>query len=256
MPKKIYTYSMASVGSKELAEGLGISRIKHERSRVSGSPELTIINWGASEIPPQLIAGGTRILNHPSHVARMTNKELAFNLFADNDVRIPKHTSSADEARRWVGQGKTVFARTVLSGHSGNGIVIMGPDHPENIEVRARLYTEYVKKKDEYRIHICNGRVIDQQRKGLREEFRGHADVNYMIRNLANGFVFVRNEIRVPQDVLDQALLAMRVSQLDFGAVDVIWNEQQQRAYVLEINTAPGLQGSTIQSYVNALREF
>jgi glutathione synthase/RimK-type ligase-like ATP-grasp enzyme len=42
----------------------------------------------------------------------------------------------------------------------------------------------------------------------------------------------------------------MLASGLDFGAVDVIWNERQQRAYVLEINSAPGLEGTTIDDYV------
>ena len=36
---------------------------------------------------------------------------------------------------------------------------------------------------------------------------------------------------------------------LDFGAVDVIWNEHESKAYVLEINTAPGLEGSTVEDY-------
>jgi D-alanine-D-alanine ligase-like ATP-grasp enzyme len=36
---------------------------------------------------------------------------------------------------------------------------------------------------------------------------------------------------------------------LDFGAVDVIWNAQKEKPYVLEINTAPGLEGQTIADY-------
>ena len=43
---------------------------------------------------------------------------------------------------------------------------------------------------------------------------------------------------------------------VDFGAVDVVWNQQNGQAYVLEINTAPGLAGQTITSYANAFRRF
>jgi D-alanine-D-alanine ligase-like ATP-grasp enzyme len=42
---------------------------------------------------------------------------------------------------------------------------------------------------------------------------------------------------------------------LDFGAVDVIWNEKQQRAYVLEVNTAPGLEGQTVDDYARGIKE-
>ena len=43
---------------------------------------------------------------------------------------------------------------------------------------------------------------------------------------------------------------------LDFGAVDVIYNGHSNRAYVLEINTAPGLTGTTLDNYAAALRNL
>jgi D-alanine-D-alanine ligase-like ATP-grasp enzyme len=42
---------------------------------------------------------------------------------------------------------------------------------------------------------------------------------------------------------------------LDFGAVDVIYNRAQDKAYVLEVNTAPGLEGSTLDNYVEAIQK-
>jgi D-alanine-D-alanine ligase-like ATP-grasp enzyme len=75
------------------------------------------------------------------------------------------------------------------------------------------------------------------------------------VRNLANGFVFQRNGIEVPEVVRQVArdtLLA--VEGLTFGAVDVIFNERANRAYALEINTAPGLEGTTVDDYVTFFR--
>jgi D-alanine-D-alanine ligase-like ATP-grasp enzyme len=43
---------------------------------------------------------------------------------------------------------------------------------------------------------------------------------------------------------------------LDFGAIDIIYNESRDQAYVLEVNTAPGLTGQTIQSYADAFRHL
>ena len=70
-----------------------------------------------------------------------------------------------------------------------------------------------------------------------------------------NGFIFARNEIQIPEDVTVQATKAFEITGLDFGAVDVIYNERQSAAYVLEINTAPGLEGTTDTDYAQMLRE-
>jgi hypothetical protein len=40
--------------------------------------------------------------------------------------------------------------------------------------------------------------------------------------------------------------------ELDFGAVDLIWNENQNVVYVLEVNTAPGMEGTTLENYCDA----
>ena len=59
-----------------------------------------------------------------------------------------------------------------------------------------------------------------------------------------------------PQQVLDQAKLAVKATGLDFGAVDIIWNNLQEKAYVLEINTAPGLEGQSVETYKKFLNEL
>ncbi|MNY63636.1 hypothetical protein D3C86_2006230 [compost metagenome] len=49
-------------------------------------------------------------------------------------------------------------------------------------------------------------------------------------------------------------MLAVNAIGLTFGAVDVIWNEYRHQAYVLEVNTAPGLTGTTLEKYAEAFR--
>jgi D-alanine-D-alanine ligase-like ATP-grasp enzyme len=53
-----------------------------------------------------------------------------------------------------------------------------------------------------------------------------------------------------------QALLAIEACGLDFGAVDIIFNERKQTAFVLEVNTAPGLTGQTVAGYVERFKEI
>jgi D-alanine-D-alanine ligase-like ATP-grasp enzyme len=43
---------------------------------------------------------------------------------------------------------------------------------------------------------------------------------------------------------------------LDFGAADVLFNARRNQAYVLEVNTAPGLEGQTVNDYAEAFKEM
>jgi D-alanine-D-alanine ligase-like ATP-grasp enzyme len=143
------------------------------------------------------------------------------------------------------------MCRTLLQANSGKGIVVA--EKAADV-VRAPLYTKYVKKKDEYRIHVLRKpgkepEVISVQRKAKRHDAE---DVDFKIRNLANGFVFVREGVVPPDDVNRQAIEAIKTTGLAFGAVDVIWNEHLGQAFVLEVNTAPGLEGQTVEDYANA----
>ena len=251
----LFAYSQASAGAKELAEALDISRLRHRGGKFVGSPNKLVLNWGATEDKIPENVRSCRFLNKPEDVAKAVNKDQTFRIFHEKEVPHPEWTTSLEDATRWLQAGAMVFARTQLRAHSGRGIVIMDPEFQDNWQTRAPLYVKYVPKKDEYRVHVVNGRVVDFQRKGLKEEFRGQPDVNFKIRNLANGFVYVRNDGHViPEICKDVALKAVGALGLDFGAADIIYNERSNRAYCLEVNTAPGLMGTTVTNYANAIR--
>jgi glutathione synthase/RimK-type ligase-like ATP-grasp enzyme len=75
-----------------------------------------------------------------------------------------------------------------------------------------------------------------------------------MVRNHVNGWVFCTQNVGIPDKALDYAVMAVAACGLDFGAVDIIWNESRQEAYVLEVNTAPGIEGSTLNLYAEVLK--
>lgn len=169
--------------------------------------------------------------------------------------RTPEYTTDFHKARLWLASGFTVVERHVLNGHSGEGIRLVEPEAGEEI-TRAPLYVKYVPKKQEYRVHVCGGHAVDIQRKARRKDLPDD-EVNWKIRNHDNGFIFARNEDgQVPQDVVDQAVRAVNALGLAFGAVDVIFNDKAQQAYVLEVNTAPGLSGETLAGYVGRFQQY
>jgi len=151
-----------------------------------------------------------------------------------------------------VALGFPVVCRTKLRGHSGDGIVIA--NNADEL-VDAPLYTKYIKKKDEYRVHVARHEddfdVFFIQRKARKLDVE---EPNWLVRNLDGGFVFVEAQrVDVPDDVIEQAQRAIKALGLDFGGVDVIWNEREQKAYVLEINTACGLEERTALRYKDAI---
>jgi glutathione synthase/RimK-type ligase-like ATP-grasp enzyme len=249
MRTKVYSYAPSN-GASALAKGLGIKVIKHEKSKYIPRVDDTIINWGSSNIPRHLYKC-KRIINNPTTVALVSNKLLFFHEVFNKGLSIPEWTEDPAVVKMWIDKGKTVFARTVLNGHSGKGIVEL----KKGVDIcKASLYTVYIPKKEEYRVHIVAGNVIHTQRKALRNDYNGPK--NWTIRSHANGFKFVYGKDlgKVPDDVLQQARRAMEICRLDFGAVDIIWNDKEKKAYVLEINTAPGLEGTTVQKYTEALK--
>lgn len=248
----IYSWNKVGEGSKALALALSAKRIKHENSRFKGSSRKVVINWGSSQLPEEVEK--CNILNKPDRIRICSNKLEFFRTIGDA-VPVPEWTESHERAMEWVAEGLTVCARTVLSGHSAEGLVLMHRDNPDDF-VTARLYTKYIPKTDEYRVHVVGDRVVDVQRKALRNGWaEEHGEVNWKVRNLANGFIYMRNGINPPQSVLDVSIRAVNTIGLDFGAVDVIFNEKRNQPYVLEINTAPGIEGTTVDNYVEAFKQ-
>jgi glutathione synthase/RimK-type ligase-like ATP-grasp enzyme len=255
----ILPYKMASASAKTLAQELKAIRIKKEGSRFKGSAEKTVINWGCSEVSDEVAK--CRIINKPEAVKLAANKlhfferMLQHNRHADWDERtiaIPNFTTERRVAESWVNNGIIVVERHKLTGNSGEGIRLVeaGGEITD-----APLYVKYIPKKQEYRVHVANGRVVDLQRKARRREVPDE-QVNWRIRNHDNGFIFQRNNVGAPRYVAEEAVLAVSICGLDFGAVDVVYNEREGRAYVLEINTAPGLVGETLAGYVNRFKEW
>tara|TARA_R110000744_G_scaffold103210_1_gene197990 strand:+ start:1152 stop:2024 length:873 start_codon:yes stop_codon:yes gene_type:complete len=256
----IFPYKNASASAKALGLGLGAKRIKTANSRFKGSPDKVVINWGSSELPDEVMK--CMVINPPAITNVASNKlkffEAMLHFNENNDdgdwVNIPEFTTDEDQAADWVDMGGIVVARHKLTGNSGEGIELMEGEFDEDAPI-APLYVKYMPKKQEYRVHVANGQVVDLQRKARRHDVADE-DVNWRIRNHDNGFIFARNELDVPHSVSRQAVMACKAIGLDFGAVDIIYNERHQSAYVLEINTAPGLTGQTLEGYVERFKNW
>ena len=251
---RILPYRQGSRSARALADAIGGRVLRLQGSQFRVRPDDVVINWGSTVFPElPRYDDRARLLNTPSRINTASNKLTFFNLVAGtNPDIIPPFWTDRNAIPE---TSYPIVCRTVLAGHSGDGIVIANT--PDEL-VNAPLYVKYIPKQQEYRIHVGKlpnneHTIISAQRKARREGFE---NPNWQVRNHANGFVFVRGDINPPEAVFNCAKQALACTGLDFGAVDVIWNDRQQRAYVLEVNTAPGIEGQTVIDYVSFFREF
>ena len=254
MAYRVIPYRAGSRGAAEIAAALGGRVLRLNNSQFRARAVDTLINWGNTHgIPCHVdrVLGipRCRILNNPEDIRDASNKLQFFQRVQARDGEIiPAFWTRPEDI---PDNAFPIVCRTVLAGHSGEGIVIAGD---RNALVRAPLYVKYVKKQDEYRVHVGKEirpdgtitHIIDVQQKRRRHD---HDNPNFQIRNLANGFIYAREGVEPPACVLDVARRALDCTDLDFGAVDVIYNAREERAYVLEINTAPGITGTTVERY-------
>lgn len=231
----IYPYNERSESVRLLKAELGAKSIKLENSRYRRRIDDVIINWGnSSPFNPSLNCNS----------AAATNKLKAFKVLKAEGVSIPPFSTSKDEARAWKDDGKTVLARTTLTGHSGQGILFVEDEVPD-----APMYVQYIPKKKEYRVHVFDDAVIHVQEKRLKNGHEAHK-----IRSHDNGYVFATKDVDPPPMVLEESIKAIKALGLLFGAMDVIWNDKQRKAFVLEVNTAPGLCPTTARKYSDAFK--
>ena len=246
MSLKIFPYKAGSISAKRLAKSLGVLRV---RPTYNARRKDVIVNWGSST-PPHF-RWMEQDLNKPHAIALTSNKLNTFLEYRSKSfTHIPEWTTNPSEAQHWLDLGLKVYCRTKLSSHSGNGIIICNDG--DKI-VSAPLYTLHSKHRDEYRVHIFKGEVLDVQKKKRKLGFTGSSSG---IRNHSSGWIYARTDVAIPDMLCPIAIQAVELLGLDFGAVDIGHKVNDNKFFVFEVNTAPGLEGSTLDKYTKAIYNY
>lgn len=262
---KFYTYSLASKGMKELKRelverGHRVLALRKQGSRYRYKQGHYLINWGFGREVPSLLSScpSSHFLNgDPSIVIKASNKLSCFRKIqeAGNLAILPRFTNDKEEAKEFFDETDKVYCRTELDSSQGRGIVIA---NDRDSLVDAPLYTAGISCQREFRVHILGSQVIDfAMKKRMRSERREEEGItlNEDVRNHDNGYIFARVDVTLPNQVRDAGLAAVSSLGLDLGAVDVVLDEYEN-AKVLEINTAPGLTGTTTTRYADAVETW
>lgn len=198
------------------------------------------INWGRSR-------ANTRL--NPD-ISNSTNKRVMRELFAENEVPMPK-LLTIEEVRYAIIEGKKVVGRP--DHHTkGRGFWLIEKDvdlvkalRGTKKKAAATHFMEFVEADHEVRVHIFNGKSIRISEKSFFfEEYNGKKYRDYTT---------IKPTIKRKR-VRRAAKKAVKALGLDFGAVDILATDDA--CYVLEVNAAPGLGGTMPKLYHDTFKKW
>lgn len=228
-------YSYGSESAQRLKgyfRGYGVS--------VYNKPNKVVINWGSS----QKFSGICKIyVNHPLHVYFAVDKRLTFKIL-DGKVPIPKWSVHKDEATTF---NRPVYTRTKVRGTQGDGIILDFDEVSDGL-----LYVEGINTLREYRVVVVGNKTVATMQKTARANVKSK-----YIWNLENGYKFTyeNTHTKEQKEVEKIAVEAVKALNLDFGAVDILVDNELKK-YVLEVNTAFGLGQENLKKVGTELYEY
>ena len=159
----------------------------------------------------------------------------------------------------------------------------------------AQYFQNFIDVALEYRLHIIKGKLVYAQKKVKRVGSKDNTDafiaqhkdkinaiaskknvtlepdtVDYVLNRLARdhqnpdmtiksntrGWKFSRIALKnVNKYLLEESIKALKTTELDFGAVDCAL-DQDGKAWIIEINSGPGLEQSSLKAYVDEFKSL
>jgi glutathione synthase/RimK-type ligase-like ATP-grasp enzyme len=240
-------YKLGSESAKALAEKLNALRITGKKKI---KRQALVLRWGNTDPIQTTRLGRVKELNSANAIALAKNKLATYKRFNMFGVDTVEYTTDKAVVLDWLRQDSVVYGRRTVTGYGGDGIVIITAE--DDSIPSCPVYTKAILKAHEYRVHVFGGRVIDFTKKKRRSE----GSPSPYIKNFDNGWVFCRDDVTLPERVAAQCIKAVQSLGLDFGACDVLYKERDDKVAVLEVNTAPGIEGTTLDRYVNVINSL
>ena len=196
-----------------------------------------IIRYGKLDPHPR----ATREINNAEAIRKSSNKYQALALLRDVGIKVPKISRRAED----MDKTKIIFGRDFYHSKGSDIVVYQSNTQLGNHD----YYIEYMKPRGEYRYHVAFGKVILATKKVLAE---GEQD-DSLIRNHQDGKWRQVTCDETPR-FSEACIKSVEALGLHFGAVDFI--NVKGEPYILEVNTAPGLQlENRLSAYVRAIAE-
>lgn len=254
-------YSVAKLLEEKLGKRINIT---DDETKLNNYNSIGIC-WGRSKGQDLY----NNIYNRPFAIKNCVNKDRTYSILSLHSLPIPEFTLSKEVGFNFIKNGGCVI-RHLVNGKGGEGVevvldtnkyksALMFPDAP--------LFTKFFDKTHEARYHVFSDeilQIVEKKRMGaIKREANNILELNPHVRNYANGWVLVKNDINPALNMVNlksTAILAIKKMGLLFGAVDMMVKLNDQGDLldyaITEINTAPGIEGSTLELYTDRMSDF
>lgn len=203
-----------------------------------------LIRWGA---PAKIARRPVKVINRGDAIQAASNKREALETMRRAGIRVPELLKDDNSNLTFPLLGRKDH-------HVGaNDIVLclQKQDIDRARQTGCTHFSKYIPTKAEYRVHVFGDNIIKVSQKILTDPEKA---TQPWIRNFDAGYTFRQPETRLSGAARGMAIDAVSALGLTFGAVDVIIGDDDQ-PYVLEVNTAPGLQTDTsLEAYLEQFR--
>lgn len=193
-------------------------------------------------------------INSIEAIKRTRNKLIALTILSNEGISTPEfHKRGELEGSNGIWFGRETFHKKgkdiVICEQKDDGIEILNNVSAEKIT----HLTKYIPVDREYRVHVMGNEVIQVCIK-IPDDNTHEKD---MIRNLEHGWHFAEcnDWVNMYKKMKQMAIDSVNILGLDFGAVDIILGKDG-KYYVLEVNTAPGLDNKRLELYVENLTKL
>jgi len=182
------------------------------------------------------------------------NKLKQYAFFKEKKLPHPEWTEDNEVANTWLAEGHTVIARKRIKGQTGAGIMVLKPGSTALDSEEFKVFTKYIKKKREFRVNLFKHKVVN-----IREKVKvGPSGMDSHVRSSSNGYT--TTHCRPMSEPLRDRLIALAeaaspVSESDFIGVDVCYNEYKDLLFLLEVNSGPSIEGSSVKDFVKAMQD-
>ena len=281
-------YSTATdVTGKKLVEALNAKG--GTKKPVGNTP---ILCWG-TKIKKEINFGKRKVYNNPNNIKLNRHKFKAMQKMQAEGCNIEKFSTDIADVENGKLKYPVVARTNYHQGGTGFWLCLNKLQLKKAFDEGATYYQQYINIKDEYRLHIVDGKVIYAVKKIARnnhkEAFVNHYsdyinnfaeknDINVnkdtlkfvlerlarkmatksdmIIRSNTRGWKFSKlNVAGLNNNLKTEAILAIKALKLDFGAVDCCI-DMNGNVYIIEVNTGPGLEGSSFEAWVKALKNL
>jgi glutathione synthase/RimK-type ligase-like ATP-grasp enzyme len=279
-------YSAATdVTGKKLSEALNATGgIKKPASNKK------VICWG-TKTKNKVVLPNKEVFNHPNNIMTNRHKFKALDKMDKAGVAVAMYTTNIANVGT-ADMPYPVVARTNYhQGGAGFWICLNKNQLNQAVKEGAQYFQTYINIKDEYRLHVVDGKVVYAVKKvprdNLKEAFVHHykdhvlnfankknidvdeATIDFVLKRLARkmatsvdmitrsntrGWKFSRININnLKNNLKDEATACVKALGLDYGAVDCCI-DTDGKAWIIECNTGPGLEGSSFEAWVKAFK--